>query len=91
MPPSWDPPTKKKPLVANHKTDTQGCADHGGRMSDERDELRAALKPFAQLPLWKDTYPDARVDLIIGVGERGMPITPDDVRRARAALERDGE
>lgn len=49
------------------------------------DEMRKALEPFAQIPLWRDQYPDAKIDEPMDQRLRGY-IKPGDVRAARAAL-----
>ena len=46
-------------------------------------ELEAALKPLADIPLWRDTYPDAKWDDVFYGGR----LTVEHVRAARAALE----
>lgn len=54
--------------------------------SDEtNDRLRAALKPFADLSLWRDTYPDGP-DILSSGSMMTQYISADMVRAARAAL-----
>lgn len=45
------------------------------------DRLRSALKPLAAIPLWRDTYPDARLDRLV---DEGLPFTAEQVRAARS-------
>jgi len=47
------------------------------------ERLRAALEPLADIPLWRDTYPDATIDTTLQAIEC---ITVEHVRAARAAL-----
>lgn len=49
------------------------------------ERLRAALRPFAKISLWRDTYPDAKSDRIMAQQMQGY-IKVEDVRAARAAL-----
>lgn len=58
-------------------------------MSDEEKtaeirKLRDALRPFAAIPLWRDTYPDADHDRIDGPD---LCVTMVQVRTARDALQ----
>jgi hypothetical protein len=53
------------------------------RCAAEIAELRAALKPLAEIGLWIDQYPNAHHDRIDG---RDLCITAAQVRAARAAL-----
>jgi hypothetical protein len=52
---------------------------------DEIEELRAALKPFAEIPLWRDVYPDAKHDELTAQQVRGY-IQVEHVRAARVAF-----
>lgn len=51
--------------------------------------LRAALKPFAAIPIWRDAYPDGPD--VISVGSERHPFTIGDVHAARNALEQNGK
>lgn len=54
------------------------------------ERLRSALKPFAEIPLWRDAYPDAHFDAV-PEALRGY-VTVEQVRSARAALhEQEGD
>jgi hypothetical protein len=69
--------------------DNQGCCDDCGEPTVEYQRadlvvaeiasLRAALKPIALMPIWRDTYPDGP-DIM---DTHLMGITPDQVREAR--------
>lgn len=54
----------------------------------EIERMQAALKPFADIALMRDTYPDAEHDCIDGPD---LSVTPKMVRGARAALGQGGE
>ena|SRR3990167_2608100 len=54
-----------------------------GVLVEENGRLRAALKPFAGIPLWRDTYPDAKHDSIGIV----TPITVEMILAARVILD----
>lgn len=47
--------------------------------------LREALQPLAKIPLWRDSYPDAKSDELTAQQMGGF-INAEDVRRAHAAL-----
>jgi hypothetical protein len=55
------------------------------RLTADNDRLRAALKPFAAIPIWRDHYPDGP-DIIAGGIDR-YPFTIQDLYAARTALE----
>ncbi len=57
------------------------CAER----SDENERLRAALTPFADLALWRDTYPDGP-DILSSSEMMSQYITPAMVRAARDAI-----
>lgn len=48
------------------------------------ERCRKALEPFAEIPLWRDTYPDARSDCLFG--EISVLVSVEQVREARATL-----
>jgi hypothetical protein len=48
------------------------------------ERLRAALKPFAAIGLWRDTYPDAKFDRVMT-----CPCMVKQIKAARAALGRE--
>lgn len=52
------------------------------KLHTENLALRAALKPFAKIPLWRDFYPDAKHDSIMIHGI----VRIEHVRAARVAL-----
>jgi hypothetical protein len=49
------------------------------------EKLKEALKPFAAIPLWRDTYPDARLDSLAAYQMMGY-VKVADVRAAREAI-----
>lgn len=49
------------------------------------EQLQAALKPFADLALWRDTYPDGP-DILSSGTMMTQYITADMVRAARKAI-----
>lgn len=55
------------------------------RLRQENELLRAALAPFAKIPLWRDRYPDAKRDELEAQQMQGY-IKVEDVRNARQAL-----
>jgi hypothetical protein len=61
--------------------DLAAAMDEIERLQEYNERLRAALKPFAARELWRDHYPDASYDRLLG--DHTMV---DDVYRARAAL-----
>ena len=56
------------------------------RAAHKIEQLQAALKPLADIPLWRDTYPDGKYDDTF-VSAR---IAGERVLAARAALEHTG-
>ena len=46
-------------------------------------ELLDALRPLAALHLWRDAYPDSKMDFLT---DEDLPFTLDEVRAARAAI-----
>lgn len=48
-------------------------------------ELEGALQPLAEIPLWRDTYPDAKDDTLVQRQLQGY-VTVASIRTARAAL-----
>lgn len=51
------------------------------RRDAEIERLRAALKPFATIGLWRDTYPDAKYDRVMT-----CPCVVEQIKAARVAL-----
>ena|SRR3990167_3538030 len=72
-------------LTADNKQFQEANHWHRDQLAaSEKDieRLRAALKPIADIPLWRDTYPDAKYDSVALVN----PITVGIVLAARASL-----
>ena len=65
--------------------DLEAAAATIERLTAERDEAREVLGPFAKIALWRDSYPDAKKDVLAAYQLQGY-IKVDDVRAARAAL-----
>jgi hypothetical protein len=62
-----------------HDRQPEAAAFKGAIAEIER--LRAALKPFARIELWRDTYPDAKFDRVMT-----CPCVVEQIKAARVAL-----